>query len=645
MIRLSRTRLTLQGLFVAALLSLSGAQAASAAVDAADAQVYWRWVGLLDSPGKSCPAAPDPTVWFQLRTVDLAGRRFCVYDALLGQASGPGVPDGMWTIYPVPDAMIVQPMSTLSEEQWPYLEERFRYEAGAPELLPLEGGLLPVQVSLIDTTPDGPTPAFENSPHGESLGFLLRRFLCQDASQLWSCLFSPSPHLALGFTEFDQEAPGAWNSQNGGYVGLLSDLAFAIDSALGSWDPMESSHLVLNLSVAWDDALSPPPPGQSGLSAPEWMVRSAIEEAVCAGALVLAAAGNRFDDIQAEGPLLPAAWEALEAPDFCQAGASYEPLVYAVGAVGGGSREGIDGEVVFDDSPLPVSRKESWPPLVAVGEAAVTESGVPGTPTATLSGTSVSTLVVSMAAAAVWYYSPDAEPAEVMEVLYESGRSLLRAPDFSLCPPGGSCARPEVRRVRVCEAVRWACILGAPCPPPLLDPGLCPELPVEPLPNPVLSPQYPATGSVPLPSPPPVCQAGGVTYSYDAGNPPNNAAEYVCPSRALDGLGATPWVAPQPHSDPCPDCSVRLAPSQGSSDTLYVEIPADFAYDVCAATLERCGNHQVLRYVLPAGSQAEIEVERVPNCHAATLHVALSVEGSSCSQLTESALSGVVVVP
>ena len=603
---------------------------AGLSVDAAPPQdVQWRQVGILET-WQSCPTPTASSQW-AVASVKLGDELYCIFD-FFGRSTttplttSPSLNAVGWQSPPAQDSLIVQPMSNaLSDAIWRSLEARFEHGAGRVDL-PLVAGHEKVRISVIDTSPSSISPLPQSSPHGLALNRFLEHLLC---NAFVPCIFQGAPELALGYTDADSAIPSIWNADQGGYVGLLSDLALAIVRALNNWDS-ENFRLILNLSVAWDDALSnAAEENSSPLSNPERMVQAAIREAVCRGVLVITAAGNQFDVDHADGPLLPAAWETVEAPEECQtSGSIYQPLVYAVGGV------------ETDDLPLANSRDNARPPLVAYGEAAATESSDLDIPTATLTGTSVSALVASATAAAVWYYFPHLSAAEVMDQVYASGKVLPGSPppDFCLDGPGfPSCfaAREPTHRVNICDAVRWACAaqdLGGGCPTPLdpASPDPCPKsLPAwDPS---SISVQTMSGGTDPLPQ---NLRCELAPWLYDSSGP---APVSFCPSKELTGLGARPWVGPQPNSDPCPNCHLDK-----DDNDLFVEIDPGFSGSVTSATLTYCGSHLVLNNLFPLipGVPIRIKTPSIGLCSSASLSFAVIHNQGDLSTL-----SPVLVVP
>ena len=206
----------------------------------------------------------------------------------------------------------------------------------------------------------------------------------------------------------------------------------------------------MNLSLGWDPALGGLETPDSDIPAPALAVRTALEHAVCEGALVIAAAGNRSGGPTEEtGPLLPAAWEERAGPTRARCEAlgvttrdqnfplpgqlAYRPLVFAAGGVRA------------DDSPLFNSREGSEPRLVAFGDhVKVPAPGAQEGPlwTGLLTGTSVSAAVVSASVAAAWYY---------VNTIKTSSPSRCRpsrtgeAPSCRVGPPRSAWAAPVSR--------------------------------------------------------------------------------------------------------------------------------------------------------------------------------------------------------
>jgi hypothetical protein len=264
---------------------------------------------------------------------------------------------------------------------------------------------------------------------------------------------------------------GGDDTNQGGYFGTESDVAAGIYRAIETWNsrPQNATrHLVINLSLGWECA---DPSGYPH-------IRNAIKHAVCAGGVVVAAAGN-LSSTSSSGPMCPAAFEQSPAPtpEECKviegvkrsgdlikrfarftkvapppptAKSAYRPLVYAVG--------GVD----LTDSPLGNSRAKATPRLVAMGSNAVEfPDAVPVAESHLLTGTSISSAVVSAAASVVWSYRPELSAAEVMDIVYGSGRPVEGAVDFCF---GGSCASIKPHRVSICSSLSEACKGGkGPC--------------------------------------------------------------------------------------------------------------------------------------------------------------------------------------
>jgi len=214
------------------------------------------------------------------------------------------------------------------------------------------------------------------------------------------------------------------------------------------------SKLVLNLSLGWNERFNVLAPAAVAA------VRSALADAVCRGALPIAAAGNQdWGTDPTVGPLFPAAWERQVAPTVLEctlllgepppltySRGDYRPLVFAVGAVrASGAR-------------LPLDRIEAEPSLVAFGDHGLVASPQEAE---ALTGSSVAALVASATAAAAWSGRPDLSAFELMEGIYAASQSVApaRRADFAL----DTTPRP-VRRLFVCPVATALGGLTAPCP-------------------------------------------------------------------------------------------------------------------------------------------------------------------------------------
>lgn len=506
----------------------------------------WRWIGITSQPEDACPdipgweqeplfaslaadalkpdpysrdrglpsAVPSPKVVRELK-------RFCVYERKPGTSSPPAAAGKLVRIDRDCAAVSVAG-DTAQVEDWEDFSSRFLKQAGKPEA-PLEiKNRRGVRLAFLDTHPTGvgvpaERPDGKASEHGYTLAHIARNLICShEDSDVCAALITT--RLALPITRFDavSEEGTSTDEENGGRIGLQSDLAQAIRAEVDEWigDLHEDDaprHLVLNLSVAWDgerfDGLDETRIAdmQAGTQAIYWALRYAAGFDV----LVLAAAGNK-STCATERPLLPAAWEQ---------GAPWDneprraPLLYAVG--------GVDSM----GQPLSNARDRGMPKRAAYGISAVVPALPPGHSTMKYTGTSVSTAVVSSIAAIVWDTLPDRDPETIMNLLYKSGdqlhqneaklartgdKPMPRLADFWFgAAPAAAAQPPAVRRISLCRALAAACEeLGDRPGCPMRDLSCPTWTPVANLPSPAppLSSCHPWVHTQPPFEPCPVCE-------------------------------------------------------------------------------------------------------------------------------------------
>jgi Subtilase family len=455
-------------------------------LDATKACAEWRWIGISRSGG-SCPEIPGWTEHPLFARSTLSERplgaycpkdelakgpdpeltrkldRFCVYEAekakkwLGSEPSGPPASGELVRIDRDCAALSLSGKTQPAPEEWKPYYERFLAQAGVPERPFTIDNPYGVRLAFLDTQPTrGDVPAqCGRSPHGYSLAHLARQLVCSGES----CAARVTTRLALPIVDFDGKSRKKTkiDTTHGGYMGLQSDLAQAIQEEVNDWrkDRQRGAerHLVLNLSLAWDGELF------DGLDEEEIADMRAGTQAVyralqyAAGfddVLVLAAAGNqKADPCDNFGPLLPAAWERSSPPESCgEERREPPPLVYAVGGVGAdGSRRLIN------------ARDGGMPRRAAYGESAVVPAPDDEHPTAMLTGSSVSTAVASSIAAVVWSSFPELSVKEIVEILDGSGKPLEYKADFWWSPNAslGAADRPLVHRLSLCSALQAAC--------------------------------------------------------------------------------------------------------------------------------------------------------------------------------------------
>ncbi|MEM9058611.1 MAG: S8/S53 family peptidase, partial [Pseudomonadota bacterium] len=358
---------------------------------AESADTPWRYVGITN--GAQCPPSPS---WTTSRLFAPSGdgvippglRAFCLYEAatdvpnveelMLRRCDAPEPPPTCLSSLD-PDAAAMALMgSDLSSVIWEPLREHFLEQVGYVGALPTVAPN--TRLAVIDTEPTGPgddPQQARTSRHGFTLVSLIRDVLC-DGSR--ACAVEVQAQLGLPLVRCPSVTGFCRNEAEGGYVGTIGDLAMAIRQQVENWGASGVDNLIINLSVAWDPRFGGEAPISNSRVAAQAVYR-ALQDARCRGAIIVAAAGNRISGPDANvGALLPAGWETEAAPDgtTCQnligqmpdpvdfAG-TYQPLVYAAGAV---RTDGSEAE----------TRNDGEPRLVTYGDHAVARLGGAGQP-------------------------------------------------------------------------------------------------------------------------------------------------------------------------------------------------------------------------------------------------------------------------
>ncbi|MEL7370698.1 MAG: S8 family serine peptidase [Myxococcota bacterium] len=274
----------------------------------------------------------------------------------------------------------------------------FHHRAGTANLSILPPPAKIPTIAMIDSAPTSDHPTWTQSyphpaDHGLTLARIAEELICVDGdpnnAYNGQCWGQVRPHQALRFGSSFK--PGRTH-------GSLGDLAAAIhDAALAAPEG------IINISIAWSN---PCMGGERGdITASETPAAAAVHEALqyarCQDMAIFAAAGNELGTIGSRyeaGMMYPAQWaESFDAPsptqcshEFSVSGAHAGSL-RLVTAVGG----------VHDAMPLALARPDGEPRLVAEGHngVALLKPSDPLQTTLLLSGTSVSTMVVSAATA------------------------------------------------------------------------------------------------------------------------------------------------------------------------------------------------------------------------------------------------------
>lgn len=538
-----------------------------------DACLDWRWIALASGPDADC-SVPTASGWSGAalfsaasiaRSRDLG--RYCVFESV-SQSADPGqlraYTAGRFARIDRDCAAAGSHAGERgSRQRWTALASELRSQSGAnavpPELL---SGPHRVRLAVIDSNPTNavdPARDLGRSPHGNALLTIAEQLACPQGDP---CPIAVTSRLGLSFVAVDTTQRRATDRDRagGGMLGSIADVAAAIDAELVDWRGTTPDHrLVVNLSLGWAPSFGGIQARVADMPVPVQAAHAILQDASCQGVLVFAAAGNREAGLGEEsGPLYPAAWETRPAPDAATCarlqrggssvmpevfGGAYRPLVHAVA--------GIEA----DGTPLDNARVRGAPRLAAYGDHAVAESialaaAPSGQPTATLTGSSVATLLASVNAAVAWSWQASRSPHDIAALLHGAARGttsvLGRTADFCLRPAGGGCA-DSIHRIDLCltrKAADPGTAAGLRCDWQPSDPALQADrsafdadaIEID------LS-HFVQSGAV--------AACGAATIHVDASMPtPRNP----CPHLALLGVGTRPWVMPQPGSDACPHC-------------------------------------------------------------------------------------------
>lgn len=366
-----------------------------------------------------------------------------------------------------------------------------------------------VRVAVVDDAPTEVTtqlPAQGGDGHGFLVGALARETSClRAAGQTGDCAAQIMSYQ--GLPRGDDVAS----------YGRPTDVALAMARALSDWVASGTQDkLILNLSLGWDARYSGHygPDIRISVLAPYLVA----QWAVCEGALVVAAAGNRSQVGGSAGPMFPAGWE--EADRFCPGPPNtYSPLVHAAG--------GVDAR----DNVLRLARPGATPRLVlpsAFVTATAPDTASQDRQGRLTSGTSLAAAGLSGTAALVWAMKPTLTADEAIQEVYRAAVPFPDDAEFS------NWSGQRQARVDVCEAVMRVCA-----------PGSCP---MACTPRPYQSddrPDYAAAADLELPgvAAGPYTPGVGVTFFP------------VVPPR--DEINVSPYAGPQPGGDLCPVCGFQ----------------------------------------------------------------------------------------
>ena len=430
---------------------------------------------------------------------------------------------------PVPDESAH--WSNQEQELYSGLRAALRQHVGDARMLPASSWPSPppspwrprVRITLLDTAPtaghDDTHPGADR--HGDTLVYVIRDLVCPTTASQPApapCAVEVTTRLAL-----PQVAPGT-SSGAGGSMGTLVDLATAIHDATEEWrtgrlndPPTTPEHLILNLSLGWEDLpgtancpADPSSPPAAELASVA--VQSILQYAAQQGVLIIAAAGN-----DAGGPsprtglTCPGNYQKLAQPLDPQ-----RPVLFAV--------SGVD----YADHPLETVREGGRTGLVALGLGAV--AWRPGTPIPpALTGASVASAVVAAVSAIAWTYRPLLRADQIGDAVYQGGSPVPTIAQQCTWPASGC----QTRRASVCGALRKLGLPAQACTIPARKPHSSPSLPGQ------MAALLDWVEGQPM------------SHNLTPMPPRPSVPRYV-----VESLQAAPWTFPTPISATCPTCVV-----------------------------------------------------------------------------------------
>lgn len=555
---------------------------------------------------KTCPEVKDETVpWVRRAAPTSVGRpawlgRFCVYDAKPdAPPTGPLLATDLDTaassilrlepdyaeLLPQGPARIpggtVETIEAIDDgpgsEDPPTLYEIFVEQQGLRFAPTAAATLAAVEqhrpyVAIVDTTDPGATrnlarPAREH--HGLAMAGIVDALRCPsgDASCTERLLFEQA---------FPDQSWGVAANEAKGSVWSLTE---AVVAAVLRWKSLapgaDPAPLVINMSLGWewnaatagqlaplwdDPAAAPVEVGASAPRPAEEALFLALGWAACEGALSIAAAGNtRGGSCDGDGPLAPAAWEALPVPTAVQCATTFG---VTVGPGHGGALVYAAGGVDIGNRPIVNAREHSIPPRVLY--SSMTPSEVGGDQTVPWTGTSVATASLSAIAAQAWMLSPGASASQVMDQLDQQATIIDPAWRADLHAAGGS--SPEVRRVRANEIADLSAVYAS---------------------RPART-AYPSGRTVAQLAPP---DPSTVTLTSAAVDP-SDCNGRVVTNYAAPGVSVpptAPWaeLRPQPERAICPSCSLTATSNSGAANaSLRVLVDSQFTVQSPVVLLE-----------------------------------------------------------
>ena len=325
-----------------------------------------------------------------------------------------------------------------------------------------------VSLSIIDSFP---TYGSEMDPHmqtghlhGSALINFAKDALCKVDGNSQECLADVDSQLGIKYNNVTKNLYRSNDIDDsfGGTKGSFNDIANAMykqfNSIINKSKQLDVPvpRMVFNFSFGWSGGYGS---DFGAISEQEKVVLDIVEYLNCAGVLMVAAAGNNSSEA-----LYPGAWETRRAksnyecskinPKYSYLRVNsysepYNPILWSAQSLQSSGKK------------LAIASVE--PPLATYGEGAVTVKAtefenIPQVglgETAVLSGSSVSSLVLSAIASSVIKYRPSLSNQEIMTLIYLSAIDLKRPADYCLKLNPAGC--PKVKRASLCSSIKFAC--------------------------------------------------------------------------------------------------------------------------------------------------------------------------------------------